>query len=166
MDNKPDRQFWEGQIGKPHTFYAVYTGFDEKDDKRNNKYKKAHKIRYMMLENVITEDGVRFRGHLWLPMGKRFRKMGLEYGTIVRFQAKVNTYVKFGTQKTYGNVWVYIVDDEGERKEQMDLKNINDFEIVDTPPEELAGELVVDVEEDEYGEFDPSEDDENGTLYD
>lgn len=131
MTGEAALDYWESQISKAHRFQARYAGFSEK---RNRKYKqggRGKKIRYMILENVVNEDGVVFRGHLWIPMGKRFRKMDLKTGTQVGFIAKVNRYTKIGTRRTFGGVWVYAIEDEKRIRVQLELKNISDFQPLD-----------------------------------
>lgn len=126
------RGYWETQISKAHVFYATFREHDVRPNKKRPRGStRGKKIRHMVLIDVVNEDGIEFRGHLWLPMGKRFRKMELKRGCKVRFTAKVNRYSKLKAQKIYGGVWVYAVDNGEPVRVQLELTNINDFEVVD-----------------------------------
>ena len=63
---------------------------------------------------VRTENGARFREHLWMPYGKRFRRLEMERGCQVRLRGKVNRY------------WY-----KPKARWQYEVTNVNQFEVID-----------------------------------
>lgn len=133
--------YWKTRVGKPHFFTATYCYHDERYDPNQNRRNEGKKIRYMFLTNVVSEEGVFFRRHIWLPYGKRFRKMGLRTGDTVRFRAKVGTYTKIPTEAVNGT-WVYS-DDVRSRQVKLDLNNISDFEVLEKRADSKDGEQTI-----------------------
>ena len=48
----------------------------------------------MLLRDVVTLDGKRFREHMWLPYTKRFKRLKLRQGQSVQFKGKLKQYRK------------------------------------------------------------------------
>lgn len=86
-------------IGKRVTLFARFNGSNDK---------------HMLLVNVRTENGAHFREHLWMPYGKRFRRLEMARGCTVRLRGKVNRY------------WY-----KPKQRWQYEVTNVNQFEVID-----------------------------------
>lgn len=72
---------WEGHIGKRYTFTGVFA---------------CVQTGHMLLEDVRRTDGVLFRDHLFVPFTRRFKRLDLREGDVLRLSGKVNRYFKKG----------------------------------------------------------------------
>lgn len=85
---------------------------------------------YMLLRHVINTDKRRLtRDHMWIRYTKKWKKLLLDPGAIIRFNAKLNRYKKKDVIKSTSLTPLYLYN-IGNDDWMYTLKNVNDVDVI------------------------------------